>query len=746
MDKCKNKKCIQTKICNPKSGICVNKNGKIGRRISAIPEITSKQIKIRKNINELMDLVLTQFSTMPDIFSKENKNVKNESELIEKFCKTKDIEWFFKLSEKTQKLMYDISEYLLKDLALDFKKHTYVGMGIGKRRRDIIKEIKSLILDDHRKTSFLGLIYIIYSAKNTEIPYKITEKVYGVQQTSFLYSFEYKTKILIIDDNHTKIYNCNRGTERAQSVSDYIKYQISSATSFIDLFLETPYLSKETAHNQAKIGNTFMADIQKTIPSCFSFGKSCSMLNLRGHYIDLRHKLDESDKKNDEYNKYFELMGFISNMYYQGKSSYHIEDTFIEKNQIDDALFKKIFKSGKSLELFMRDLLYNKTKYIKQFDNIEDEKIKETVKYFEKEWLKISGNKYVIKITYKYFKENYFDKISNNIEENKKLFTPLYDLFSSYNAGLMDCYAIARFFRTYRDVKNVNSGRARNLILFNGGFHNNRYKDFFLKLGFEKEIVIAPYYSGKKIWKNCKELYYNKPLFRSNNAPETVPYNDSFKKSIIPHFYMDEKFNYEDDEAYETEYSPGRWASNRTQEDIDKMKLELEKLKQDENDDREKEEIRLESERENICRHATTTYSFEGPFAEGKIGEKVYLYTTGLAGCCAVVLVNDLETDVRLYHLWNDIGQKKSDIWVRSAYEAGYKIHTLVTASSVTDDIEKLKLIAIVNIKRSMKKIGLESSDVNFITNNFIKVVLFPEMRIDVSSLTLKDIQCVPDQ
>jgi len=89
----------------------------------------------------------------------------------------------------------------------------------------------------------------------------------------------------------------------------------------------------------------------------------------------------------------------------------------------------------------------------------------------------------------------------------------------------MDAYTLARMFRDYKQVNNKNSQKAKNIILFNGGFHNNRYQNFLeVILGFNVD------YSSKISLNSCVDVKGMKlPVFNSSVIFSKNPKNHGGK-------------------------------------------------------------------------------------------------------------------------------------------------------------------------------------------------------------------------
>jgi hypothetical protein len=198
----------------------------------------------------------------------------SQLELVKKFCSTYDIKYFFMLNKETQKFFKEASYYLL-GLIANIDKPLYEGIA-----SIIIKATKPII-------------------------YKPFGKLYSLIDVEVIESKKYDMKLLLLGDSHTYNHGCPK---KSDDVLTFIEKQIDTATCFVDLYLEVPYVFKSNKEVK-RISNTWMAKVHERFWDCFTWSKKyCDQANLRAHYVDLRNVPDD---------KYFMVTRIIVGLYYK---------------------------------------------------------------------------------------------------------------------------------------------------------------------------------------------------------------------------------------------------------------------------------------------------------------------------------------------------------------------------------------------------------------------------------------------
>jgi hypothetical protein len=356
-------------------------------------------------------------------------------DLINKFCYTHDIEIFKKLPESIKDIFYKLSMIISK------------GKNIGNS----------------------GLAYLILN-NITPTTYIRPNFIYGIYELEVLESEKYNMKILSLGDSHTLKYRCPSNVN-AMSVVNFIKQEIIHSDSYIDLFVELPYLSKSNKTG-IELGETYMQIIRDDFEDCFTWTKDlCIYPHLRAHYIDLRHTIG---------NHKFLLFGtVITNLYYSGYSNIDL------KILSNSDVLADIFNTKQTLISYMTNLI-KQSKIQKQIDNIQDTYLRNNIEKQIEKWL-LYPNEEKNYASYSYIKWRYLEwsYIKEGLTtKNKGMIENIWNNFVRYIAVIMDAYALARIFRDYRSINNKNSNKAKYVILFNGGFHNKRYISFMKEQGF----------------------------------------------------------------------------------------------------------------------------------------------------------------------------------------------------------------------------------------------------------------------
>lgn len=412
----------------------------------------------------------------------------SQLELVKKFCSTYDIKYFFMLNKETQNFYQESVAYYL--------------LGINPTI-------------DYDKPLYEGIATIIMNATRPTI-YKPFGKLYSLGDVEVLESTKYDMKLLFLGDSHTYEHGCPK---KSDDVVTFIEKQVNTATCFIDLYLEIPYVFKSDKVSK-RIANTWMAKVHERFWNCFTWTKECDQANLRAHYVDLRNVPDD---------KYFMVTKVIVGIYYKVPITHY---TDVIQKVINDEQTKKIFKNVDTVIKHI-DSLIDKTKVNKQIQNIKYPEVKKALEKYRQTWKAP-------------------DRASNpeliswpNIEKilkgkaTRKLINEFYYTLATLPATLMDLYTIGRMFRDFQDTPGKYSLPAKNIIVFAGTFHTHRYRDFLtkelgFKLSFQQRAKTQQWEPGKghkKAGNLCVDVSkLDQPVFRSKKAP----IQKNTKKSKMP--------------------------------------------------------------------------------------------------------------------------------------------------------------------------------------------------------------------
>jgi len=410
----------------------------------------------------------------------------SQLELVKQFCSTYDIKYFFKLNKETQKFFKEAAYYLLGlNPTIDYDKPLYEGIG-------------TIILNATKK-----------------IIYKPFGKLYSLLDVEVIESTKYGMKVLLLGDSHTYEHGCPK---KSDDVVTFIEKQVATATCFIDLYLEIPYLHEQNPPIQ--VVNTWMAKVHERFWNCFTWTKSCQDTNLRAHYVDLRNVPGD---------KYFIVTKIIVGLYYKQHISYYTEQ--IQKI-LNDEQTKEIFKNVDTVIKHI-DSLIDKTKVNKQIQNIKYPEVKKAIEKYKKSWKTPDRFSKPTKVSWPNI-----EKILKG-KATRQLIDDIYYTLATLPATLMDLYTIARMFRDFQDKPGKYSLPAKNIIVFAGNFHTHRYRDFLMdELGFKRSFQQVaktrnwtPGRGHKKAGNLCVDVSkLDQPVFRSKKAP----IQKSTKKSKMP--------------------------------------------------------------------------------------------------------------------------------------------------------------------------------------------------------------------
>lgn len=418
---------------------------------------------------------------------------------LQKFCNNFNKEDLLMLPESTKNLLLQVSEILV---------NTYNSEKISKNRVNSINKLRGQPLTDIKNLkAFYGLAYIIKNMLKSPIP-KIWDNIYGVTNCILVNNTKYNIKVLFLNDTHnldvcsqTEIRN-----RRAVSANDFIIEQLNTAECFMDLFLEIPYRYRGASYLY-NITGTYMRNLKDNLETCFNIDKLyCNYPNLRAHYIDTRI----GDTLGQDL--FFFLHNFIPKSWYN--EGYGTNSNFPNFQNVSywekKENLKNIFRNKDTLTITLENMIYTPSTYSgkklkKQLDNIKDIYIREQIIKALKEWIYNPTDR---NVNWKYMTWDYM--INAMKTKNKSQIEDIYYSLFSYFGLIMDIYTLGRMFRDYRPVPNFYSGPAKNMIVYAGGQHNDRFLNFMVNYLKDTKIIFS------------NELRINCPSIRELKQPVFV--------------------------------------------------------------------------------------------------------------------------------------------------------------------------------------------------------------------------------
>jgi hypothetical protein len=412
----------------------------------------------------------------------------SQLELVKKFCSTYDIKYFFMLNKETQKFFKEAAYYLL----------------------GLHDEI------DYDKPLYEGIATIISNATTPTI-YKPFGKLYSLTEVEVIESTKYGMKLLLLGDSHTYNHGCPK---KSDDVVTFIEKQVDIATCFIDLYLEVPYIWEKKGA-PIELADTWMAKLHERFWDCFTWSKHCHHANLRAHYVDLRNVPND---------KYLAVEKIIVGIYYKIPISVYRDSI---NSILNDNQTKKIFQNSNSVIKHINSVI-DKTKINKQIQNVKDPKVKKVIEKYKKIWEAPGRLTNPGLISWANIEKTLKGKATRRLIED------LYFTLATLPATLMDLYTIARMFRDFKDTPDKYSLPAKNIIVFAGAFHTQRYRDLLVKeLGFKitfqqfaKTRQWTPGRGHKKAGNLCVDVSkLDQPVFRSEKALSQKPSTKYGKKT-----------------------------------------------------------------------------------------------------------------------------------------------------------------------------------------------------------------------
>jgi hypothetical protein len=332
------------------------------------------------------------------------------------------------------------------------------------------------------------LVFLLDNYLNPKL-YKHINHIYNLISITNMYSKKYNMNIYLFGDIHISEYEC-KNLKNSDNISNFLDNQIKTATVPLDIFIEGKIYSK-AKKEFININNSelYLNKFQKDYIDCLTHDKEKCLPYIRVHSIDYR-KLDYS---------IFGILNYFLSISYilDDKDFYekYNDNIDIHLNYINELLDNKTSNALSSKENLIKffDDIINKTKIKNQLDNISDIDIyNKIIEYSYKNWLiKEINNNYNYINEIKSFIEKYKKYKESNgtwlFSDNKnKLFIQLKKIVSgliNITSYVMDLYLISRLFRSYNYKKYKYSGRAKNIIIYTGNWHIEKYIDILNYIG-----------------------------------------------------------------------------------------------------------------------------------------------------------------------------------------------------------------------------------------------------------------------
>jgi hypothetical protein len=354
--------------------------------------------------------------------------------------------------------------------------------------------IKKIVNNYKNNIKNKQLTYLLNNYYNPK-PYEKVNYIYNLR-TIINMTYEDKMNIYLFGDIHSNKKSCNNYTPNAD-VAYFLDQQIKTSTKQLDIYLEDELITKKYYNDINKEHYTTIDPIStftKEYLGCLTADKTnCKYPHIRVHSIDLR-----KTKIQNENNIIIELSFMFFYLYsifttyenvnndilYIIKSTidnikiilYNNVDVFKNKNVLYDNIINNISYKIKKQQLYINNSLLN---------NI--------INYANEKWvnniLDIKFNIINYESVMKWIDE--YTLYINSIDNNGKIITDyFYKQFNILNIAFldissyyMDLYLILRLFRTYiKSTEYKYSDQAKNIIIYAGAWHINRYKDILYEL------------------------------------------------------------------------------------------------------------------------------------------------------------------------------------------------------------------------------------------------------------------------
>ena len=309
--------------------------------------------------------------------------------------------------------------------------------------RDVLVNGEENCGNDRRSVDRSGLLFnkpdsLKYRIKYCDIlPLKNIENILG-PITYREYSKD-DVNIFLFGENHSILEDCHTPINNSITFAGFLKSLLSQrSNTFYDFYLEHPYHYSSRRASDKSVNMNLIEDAFGRF--CLSKVKKCPYENVRMHYIDYRHGIE---------NKTIEKL--------TGK---YIEFLYDQKQPTEDDLS---FKTYEKYMTYIQEFIETDTRLQKQLQD---------------------NRKIIMDFLY-----IYMAKI--RINTRRKDVITVNDFLDVFTI-IMDVYALGRMFRTFNLKEHEKMpSKPQNIIIYVGDYHANVYDDFFVKhLHFDRRLSI----------------------------------------------------------------------------------------------------------------------------------------------------------------------------------------------------------------------------------------------------------------
>ena len=327
----------------------------------------------------------------------------------------------------------------------------------------------------------------------------------GPTAISEWFSQKLKKHIYILSDTHDRLYGCKAKNGKFINIDELLKMTIKDNTDkLMDFYFEAVYRNKY----DTKVYNykdSFMSDAFKAFENCFEVSKTnCKYKNVRFHYVDIRGSTD--------------ILLNIDNLQSQIKSIRQNPESGYTNTYI------KILAQYIMDELPELKILFVEAKIMKQINNIRNSLIYDGLyKFLLDEGLPIYATLKSILSDILQFNAN-----NMSIAELEDFFSKCEQVMVNFTSYIMDCYTLARMFRSFKNTRNsITVEDPKYIIIYVGGNHARRYERLLEFIGMQlvgknegEPKMLNPGKSTEKIVATkCIRVGLRLPFF--HHAPDT---------------------------------------------------------------------------------------------------------------------------------------------------------------------------------------------------------------------------------
>jgi hypothetical protein len=302
--------------------------------------------------------------------------------------------------------------------------------------------------------------------------------------------------IYVFGDKHVNQAKCRESNQRAVRIDQFLDRVIkANKDKVLDIFLEMEYIGsrsgkRQRRHHTFEEPRDFITGLMVTYEQCLRISKrACEHPNIRAHYVDIRfHRTLES---------------IIMEWFVMGQGqpeatrSSRDHSRAVHEWWLHGLQHSPVLVNSFPLQQPLINRILEETKIKKQLAAVKDAKLRQYLLNWGLNELHRLNRAFGSDIT-----------TLRTAPQKTRAFFAILEIVSTF----MDMYALARIFRSFRQVPGKYSDDPTHVIIYAGDAHSQNYRRVLKKLGFK----LVQETRSEKRYHQCLDISrFHQPFFHN---------------------------------------------------------------------------------------------------------------------------------------------------------------------------------------------------------------------------------------